>query len=77
MRELMLNLARLAGAHADSQLTGVSDPNFLIADMYALELFSELIVRECVSVVLNNSLRNDDMGAIIAQKIQQHFGVAR
>jgi len=45
MRELMLNLARLAGAHADSRLTGVSDPNFLIADMYALELFSELIVR--------------------------------
>jgi hypothetical protein len=42
--------------------------------MYALELFSELIVEECVSVVLNNSLRNDDMAAIIAQKIQQHFG---
>ena len=74
MRELMLNLARLAGAHADSRLTGVSDPNFLIADMYALELFSQLIVEECVTVVLNNSLGTDDMAAIIARKIQQHFG---
>jgi hypothetical protein len=75
MTELMLTLARLAGARPDSRLTGESDPNFLIADMYALELFSQLIVEECVSVVLNNSLRTDDMAAIIARNIQQHFGV--
>jgi hypothetical protein len=77
MTELLLNLARKAGARADFGITGVDDPDFLVADIYDLEMFLQLIVEECVSVVLNNSLRTDDMAAIIAQNIQQHFGVAR
>lgn len=40
-----------------------------------LERFAEKIVRECVQVSLKSSHRNDDMGAIIARNIQQHFGV--
>ena len=38
--------------------------------------FAELIVRECEKVSLKNSHRDDDMGAIIARQIKQHFGVS-
>ena len=37
--------------------------------------FAELIVRECMEVSLKCSHRDDDMGAIIARQIKQHFGV--
>ena len=37
--------------------------------------FAELIVRECEQVSLKNSHRDDDMGAIIARQIKEHFGV--
>jgi hypothetical protein len=40
-----------------------------------LNRFAELIVRECGQVSLKNSHRDDDMGAIIARQIKQHFGV--
>jgi hypothetical protein len=40
-----------------------------------LQAFAESIVQECESVSINNSHRDDDMGAIIARKIKQHFGV--
>jgi len=39
------------------------------------EKFAELIVRECEQVSLKNSHRDDDMGAIIARQIKEHFGV--
>jgi hypothetical protein len=39
------------------------------------EKFAELIVRECEQVSLKNSHRGDDMGAIIAKQIREHFGV--
>jgi hypothetical protein len=39
------------------------------------EKFAELIVRECEQVSLKNSHRDDDMGAIIARHIKEHFGV--
>ena len=38
--------------------------------------FAELIVLECEKVSLKNSHRDDDMGAIIARQIKQHFGVS-
>ena len=37
--------------------------------------FAELIVGECEQMSLKNSHRNDDMGAIIARQIKEHFGV--
>jgi hypothetical protein len=40
-----------------------------------LEKFAELIVQECIKVSLESSHRDDDMGAIIARHIKQHFGV--
>ena len=40
-----------------------------------MDKFVELIVRECEKVSLKNSHRDDDMGAIIARHIKQHFGV--
>ena len=39
------------------------------------EKFAEMIVRECEKVSLKNSHRSDDMGAIIARHIKEHFGV--
>ena len=41
----------------------------------AIEKFAELIVLECEQVSLKNSHRDDDMGAIIARQIKEHFGV--
>lgn len=39
------------------------------------EKFAELIIAECVNVSLKSSHRYDDMGAIIANNIEDHFGV--
>jgi hypothetical protein len=39
------------------------------------EKFAELIVKECEKVSLKSSHRDDDMGAIIARQIKEHFGV--
>jgi hypothetical protein len=39
------------------------------------EKFAELIVQKCEQVSLKNSHRDDDMGAIIAKQIREHFGV--
>ena len=44
-------------------------------DNPGLAKFAELIVRECMDLALGSSHREDDMGAIIANKIKQHFGV--
>ena len=41
----------------------------------AVNKFAELIVLECEKVSLKSSLRDDDMGAIIARQIKRHFGV--
>ena len=37
--------------------------------------FAELIVQECIDLALGSSHRDDDMGAIIANKIKKQFGV--
>ena len=42
-----------------------------------LKKFAELIAQECQQVSLKNSHRNDDMGAIIAKQIGEHFGIAK
>jgi hypothetical protein len=39
------------------------------------EKFAELIAYECIDLALGSSHREDDMGAIIANKIKQYFGV--
>ena len=44
-------------------------------DMPECEKFAELIVQECMDLALGSSHREDDMGAIIANKIKKHFGV--
>jgi len=40
-----------------------------------LEKFAKLIAYECIDLALGSSHREDDMGALIANKIKQHFGV--
>jgi hypothetical protein len=44
-------------------------------DMPECKKFAELIIQECMEVSLKCSHRDDDMGAIIARQIKQHFGV--
>jgi hypothetical protein len=44
-------------------------------DQEGLNLFAELIAYECIDLALGSSHRNDDMGAIIANKIKKHFEV--
>ena len=39
------------------------------------EKFALLIVRECAAVSRRSSKRIDDMGSLIAQDIEKHFGV--
>jgi len=41
------------------------------------EKFAELIAYECIDLALGSSHREDDMGAIIANKIKKHFGVEK
>lgn len=40
-----------------------------------IEYFAEMIVRECAAVSRESSKRIDDMGSLIAQDIEKHFGV--
>ena len=44
-------------------------------DQEGLDLFAELIAYECIDLALGSSHREDDMGAIIADKIKKHFEV--
>jgi hypothetical protein len=50
------------------------DPDTKIRLLNA-EKFAELIAYECIDLALGSSHREDDMGAIIANKIKQYFGV--
>ena len=77
MNELMLNLARKAGARADFGITGVEDENFLIADIYDLELFAQLIVEECCDMVNRHQQHNNPNDCLLVLDIKERFGVAR
>ena len=58
---------------AENKYTTVVVPDPLQRDF--VEKFAKLIVQECMEVSLGCSHRDDDMGAIIARQIKQHFGV--
>ena len=76
MNEKIKQLAEQAGATVITThgMEHVVDGCYVIGPA-RLEKFAELIVRECEQVSLKNSHRDDDMGAIIARQIKQHFGV--
>lgn len=42
-----------------------------------LKKFAHDVVQECVDVSMKTSHREDDMGSIIAKKIQKHFGIEK
>ena len=70
MNERVRALAEQADAYSDAM--DIGGKNYIgLRDEY----FAELIVKECEKVSLKNSHRNDDMGAIIARQIKQHFGM--
>ena len=56
-----------------SQWTGSKPAITITYD--TLDQFAELIVRECEKVSLKSSHRDDDMGAIIARQIKEHFSI--
>jgi hypothetical protein len=66
MNERIRELAEQAGYSKDYLAIGL--PN-------NMEKFAELIAYKCIDLALGSSHREDDMGAIIANKIKQHFGV--
>ena len=73
MNERIWELAKKAGINlTPAQFSGVLEDE---VDEFTLEDFAELIVKECEKVSLKSSHRDDDMGAIIARQIKQHFGV--
>ena len=56
-------------------VTEPNDPDFR-HESFNRAKFAQLIVRECMDLALGSSHRDDDMGAIIANKIKEHFGVS-
>jgi hypothetical protein len=70
MNERIKQLAEQAEEYADS----VVDEGGDFHPEYTQKL-AELIVGKCQQVSLKNSHRDDDMGAIIARQIKEHFGV--
>jgi hypothetical protein len=76
MNERIKELAKQAGFAMEIDNDPNSPPGWWGAGHNpTFEKFAELIVRECLQVSLKNSHRDDDMGAIIARNIKQHFGV--
>ena len=67
IRQLVLQ-AKIGTADFDAGSYYVATPD-------RMQKFAELIVQECMEVSLGCSHRDDDMGAIIARQIKQHFGV--
>jgi hypothetical protein len=67
MNNRIKELAEEASNGSDYELECVTDA--------FLQIFAEAIVWECVDLSLGSSLRDDDMGAIIASKIKRYFGV--
>ena len=75
MHERIKQLAKEAGMYVD--LNGNPWPKWMSAEEceVAYKKFAELIAYECMDIALGSSHREDDMGAIIANKIKKHFGV--
>ena len=70
MNERIRQIAEQAGFKTNWQHEDVQ-----AIKMARFEKFAELIVKECIDLALGSSHREDDMGAIIANKIKKHFGV--
>ena len=66
MNERIKELAEQAGFYFDEY----NEPTTRKA-----EKFAQLIAYECIDLALGSSHREDDMGAIIANKIRNHFGM--
>ena len=71
MNERIRELAKQAGMLDFSQVSG---GRYKVTEI-DIEEFAELIIGECEQMSYKNSHRNDDMGAIIARQIKEHFGV--
>ena len=75
MHKRMQQLAEQAGMYVD--IKGEPWPKWMSSEEceVAYKRFAELIAYECIDLALGSSHREDDMGAIIANKIKTHFGV--
>jgi len=59
----------------DDIITPPFQNGFVVLTEEEMGHFADSIVRECMDLALGSSHREDDMGAIIANKIKKHFGV--
>ena len=59
----------------DDDVVTPFENGFVVLTEEEMERFADSIVRECMDLALGSSHREDDMGAIIANKIKKHFGV--
>ena len=71
-RTLMVDLINKI---ADDDVVTPFENGFVVLTEEEMERFADSIVRECMDLALGSSHREDDMGAIIANKIKKHFGV--
>ena len=71
MNERIEGLAEKAGIHI------VPEPFDVASRAWnaTMQDFANLLINECIDLALGSSHRDDDMGAIIANKIKKHFGV--
>ena len=67
IRELALK-AKLGGAEFDNGI------RYYVGTAESFERFAELIVRECVTIVVD-AVDHREPASTYASKIQQHFGV--
>ena len=67
-------IKELASQAADGMLSYDAEGDWRLNEKEVVK-FAELIVQECEQVSLQSSHRDDDMGAIIASHIKEHFGV--
>ena len=74
MNERIKQLGGQAGIAVWGDAVYMYDPKGTL-DSAVLEKFADLIVYECMDIALGSSTKEDDMGAIIANKIKEHFGI--
>ncbi len=72
MNERIKELAKEAGVAMFGDAVYMINSNDTL-DVGVMEKFAMLIVKECENVSLQSSLRDDDMGAIIANRIRSRF----
>ena len=68
-------IERIQELYETAVIAAGRENHFATTNMNVAEKFAEVIAYECIDLALGSSHREDDMGAIIANKIKKHFGI--